>query len=110
MSKAEESGSVAVAATTEAYYDSEAADSFYAEIWGGEDIHIGVYQSPDEDIATASARTVETVAEQLDFLTQEFNREAYTICSKSNDIAITQAGLAMKAAIEQMREQVQNIE
>lgn len=52
----------------------------------------------------------EPVGRKLDFLTQEFNREANTICSKANDIAITQAGLAMKAAIEQMREQVQNIE
>lgn len=52
----------------------------------------------------------EPVGRKLDFLTQEFNREANTICSKANDIAITQAGLAMKATIEQMREQVQNIE
>ena len=50
------------------------------------------------------------VGRKLDFLTQEFNREANTICSKSNDIEITQAGLAMKAAIDQMREQVQNVE
>ena len=48
----------AVTATTEAYYDSDEADSFYAEIWGGEDIHIGIYQTPEEDVATASARTV----------------------------------------------------
>ena len=41
----EEAGAVAVTATTEAYYDSDEADSFYAEIWGGEDIHIGVYQA-----------------------------------------------------------------
>ena len=50
------------------------------------------------------------VGRKLDFLTQEFNREANTICSKSNDIEITKAGLAMKAAIDQMREQVQNVE
>lgn len=60
-----------VTATTEAYYDSDEADSFYAEIWGGEDIHIGIYQMPDEDVAAASARTVETVAEHVDFLTPE---------------------------------------
>lgn len=47
---------------------------------------------------------------RLDFLTQEFNREANTICSKSNDIDVTQAGLALKVAIDRMREQVQNIE
>jgi uncharacterized protein (TIGR00255 family) len=52
----------------------------------------------------------EPVGRKLDFLTQEFNREANTICSKANDIAITQGGLALKALIEQMREQVQNIE
>ncbi len=50
------------------------------------------------------------VGRKLDFLTQEFNREANTICSKSNDITITRQGLAMKAAIDQMREQVQNVE
>ena len=50
------------------------------------------------------------VGRKLDFLTQEFNREANTICSKSNDIEITKAGLAMKAAIDQMREQIQNVE
>ncbi len=63
-----EVGAASVTATTEAYYDSDEADSFYAEIWGGEDIHIGVYQLPDEDVATASARTVETVAGRVDFL------------------------------------------
>jgi uncharacterized protein (TIGR00255 family) len=52
----------------------------------------------------------EPVGRKLDFLTQEFNREANTICSKSNDIGVTRTGLALKAAIEQMREQVQNIE
>jgi len=50
------------------------------------------------------------VGRKLEFLTQEFNREANTICSKSNDTQITQAGLELKAAIDQMREQVQNIE
>ncbi len=60
-----------VVETTEAYYDSEEADSFYAEIWGGEDIHIGVYASPDEEVAAASARTVERVASRVDFLSTE---------------------------------------
>lgn len=66
-----ESGAAEVTETTEAYYDSEEADSFYAEIWGGEDIHIGVYASPDEDVATASARTVERVASGVDFLSTD---------------------------------------
>lgn len=50
------------------------------------------------------------VGRKLDFLTQEFNREANTLCSKSNDIDITRAGLALKTVIDQFREQVQNIE
>ncbi|MBO4323175.1 MAG: YicC family protein [Clostridia bacterium] len=50
------------------------------------------------------------VGKKLDFLMQEFNREANTICSKSNDIEITRFALALKNEIEKMREQVQNIE
>ena len=50
------------------------------------------------------------VGRKLDFLAQEFNREANTLCSKSNDAQITRAGLGMKVLIDQMREQVQNIE
>jgi uncharacterized protein (TIGR00255 family) len=47
---------------------------------------------------------------KLDFLAQEFNREANTLCSKANDVEITRAGLALKTVIDQLREQVQNIE
>ncbi len=47
---------------------------------------------------------------QLDFLIQEFNREANTICSKANDIEVTNCGLKLKGEIEKIREQVQNIE
>ena len=50
------------------------------------------------------------VGRKLDFLAQEFNRETNTLCSKSNDTEITRQGLQLKALIEQMREQVQNIE
>lgn len=50
------------------------------------------------------------VGRKLDFLVQEFNREANTTCSKSNDVAITKAGLALKNEIEKIREQVQNLE
>jgi uncharacterized protein (TIGR00255 family) len=50
------------------------------------------------------------VGRKLDFLTQEFNREANTLCSKAQDVALTQIGLALKAVIDQMREQVQNVE
>ena len=50
------------------------------------------------------------IGRRFDFLCQEFNREANTLCSKSADLALTRIGLALKAAIEQLREQVQNIE
>lgn len=50
------------------------------------------------------------VGRKLDFLVQEFNREANTACSKSNDAALTKAGLALKNEIEKVREQVQNVE
>lgn len=50
------------------------------------------------------------VGRKFDFLTQEFNREANTLCSKSNDANLTKIGLALKAVVDQMREQIQNIE
>ncbi len=50
------------------------------------------------------------IGRKLDFLIQEFNREANTLCSKSATAALTATGLKLKAAIEQLREQVQNIE
>jgi uncharacterized protein (TIGR00255 family) len=50
------------------------------------------------------------VGRKLDFLAQEFNREANTLCSKSADIALTRIGLALKAVIDQFREQAQNVE
>lgn len=50
------------------------------------------------------------VGRRLDFLSQEFNREANTLCSKAADIELTRVGLDLKAVIEQFREQVQNVE
>lgn len=50
------------------------------------------------------------VGRKLDFLTQEFNREANTLCSKSGSKDLTAAGLELKVAIDQMREQAQNVE
>ena len=50
------------------------------------------------------------VGRKLDFLAQEFNREANTLCSKSADITLTRTGLALKAVIDQFREQAQNVE
>ncbi|SMX35018.1 YicC/YloC family endoribonuclease [Actibacterium lipolyticum] len=52
----------------------------------------------------------EPVGRKLDFLMQEFNREANTLCSKSQSTALTRIGLDLKATIDQMREQVQNVE
>jgi len=50
------------------------------------------------------------IGRRLDFLCQEFNREANTLCSKADDLAMTNLGIELKAAIEQLREQAQNIE
>lgn len=51
--------------TAQAYYNSEDAENFYSRLWGGEDIHIGLYQSEDEPIIDASHRTVKRMAAQL---------------------------------------------
>ncbi|MEO0399508.1 MAG: YicC/YloC family endoribonuclease [Pseudomonadota bacterium] len=50
------------------------------------------------------------IGRQFDFLVQEFNREANTLCAKVPDLALKQIGLALKTVIDQMREQVQNVE
>ncbi len=55
-------------------------------------------------------QTTEPVGRKFDFLTQEFNREANTLCSKANDPSLTNIGLDLKTTIDQLREQVQNIE
>ncbi|NQU12399.1 methyltransferase domain-containing protein [bacterium] len=51
--------------TARAYYNSTDADTFYATIWGGKDIHIGLYDAPDDSIAEASHRSVERLAALL---------------------------------------------
>jgi uncharacterized protein (TIGR00255 family) len=63
-------------------------------------------------IAAAHALLAETtpIGRRFDFLVQEFAREANTLCSKSASAALTATGLRLKVAIEQLREQVQNIE
>jgi uncharacterized protein (TIGR00255 family) len=50
------------------------------------------------------------IGRRLDFLAQELNREANTLCSKSNDVELTNIGLELKRVVEQFREQVQNLE
>jgi sarcosine/dimethylglycine N-methyltransferase len=52
--------------TARDYYNSSDADTFYAEVWGGEDIHVGLYQSADEPIRDASRRTVDHLAQRLE--------------------------------------------
>jgi len=63
-------------------------------------------------IAAARGLLAEAVAigRKFDFLVQEFVREVNTLCSKSSSIPLTAVGLQLKAAVEQMREQVQNVE
>jgi uncharacterized protein (TIGR00255 family) len=63
-------------------------------------------------VAAARALLAEggAVGRKLDFLMQEFNREANTLCSKAGAAELTRIGLDLKAAIEQMREQIQNVE
>jgi sarcosine/dimethylglycine N-methyltransferase len=57
--------SVDAVATTRDYYNSDDADLFYSSIWGGEDIHIGIYCDPEESIPYASRRTVLHIAARL---------------------------------------------
>ena len=57
-----------------------------------------------------AAERGEPVGRKFDFLCQEFNREANTLCSKAAEIDLTRIGIGLKSAIEQMREQVQNVE
>jgi len=66
----------------------------------------------DSHIQAAHALLAEgtLIGRRFDFLVQEFNREANTLCSKSASVALTATGLKLKAAIDQLREQVQNIE
>lgn len=62
------------------------------------------------DEAVRLLQTGEPVGRRLDFLCQEFNREANTLCSKSGNADLTKIGLDLKAVIDQFREQIQNIE
>ncbi|MEJ0018267.1 MAG: YicC/YloC family endoribonuclease [Acetobacteraceae bacterium] len=62
------------------------------------------------EAAAALLREAGNIGRRFDFLVQEFNREANTLCSKSASVALTATGLKLKATIEQLREQVQNIE
>jgi len=60
-----------VVETARSYYNSDDADNFYFHVWGGEDIHIGLYERPDDSIAAASRRTVERMASRIQGLGAE---------------------------------------
>ncbi|MCB1548226.1 MAG: YicC family protein [Hyphomicrobiaceae bacterium] len=62
------------------------------------------------EAATELLAAREPVGRRLDFLAQEFNREANTLCSKSTSAEVTRVGLELKSVIDQLREQVQNVE
>jgi uncharacterized protein (TIGR00255 family) len=62
------------------------------------------------DAAAETLAKPGAVGRQLDFLAQEFNREANTLCSKSADVELTRIGLDLKTVIDQFREQIQNVE
>jgi uncharacterized protein (TIGR00255 family) len=62
------------------------------------------------EAARALVDAADPVGRKFDFLCQEFNRETNTLCSKSTLVPLTRIGLDLKTAVEQMREQVQNIE
>lgn len=62
------------------------------------------------EAARALLASGEAIGRKFDFLSQEFNREANTLCSKASDRSLTAIGLDLKTVIDQMREQVQNLE
>lgn len=67
---------------------------------------LGAHVGAARDLLAAGS----PIGRKLDFLSQEFNREANTICSKAGSVALTTLGLELKTVIDQMREQVQNVE
>jgi uncharacterized protein (TIGR00255 family) len=97
----------------------DASDRFDADRLHQEAILIASKADVREELDRLSShvaqarRLVETggsVGRRLDFLAQELNREANTLCAKSNDVELTNIGLELKAVVEQFREQVQNLE
>lgn len=96
-----------------------AADGFDPVRLHQEAVLLATRASVDEELVrlgghVAAARTLlgesAPSGRRLDFLAQELHREANTLCAKSNDGELTRIGLALKAVIDQFREQVQNIE
>lgn len=56
----------------EKYYDSDDADTFYQQVWGGEDIHVGIYDDPNEEIVNASHKTVEFMAGKINIINKPY--------------------------------------
>lgn len=71
MNKVMERDYAPAVATARDYYNSEDADNFYSLVWGGEDIHVGLYEHPREAVFDASRRTVAEMARRLPRLTAE---------------------------------------
>jgi len=97
----------------------EASDRFDADRLHQEAVLLATRADVEEEIQRLKAHVQaardlcasgEALGRRLDFLSQEFNREANTICSKANDPELSALGLALKTVIERFREQVQNVE
>ena len=97
----------------------EASNSFDSERLHQEAVLAAAKADVEEELARLDAHVAAaremleengSVGRKLDFLAQEFNREANTLCSKANAVDITRLGLTLKSTIDQLREQVQNIE
>lgn len=97
----------------------ESSDSFDSTRLHQEAVLAATRADVEEELArlqahVAAAREIlaenGAVGRKLDFLAQEFNREANTLCSKANAVDVTRLGLALKTVIDQLREQVQNVE
>ncbi len=97
----------------------EASDRFDADRLHQEAILIAAKADVREELDRLHAHVAQAnqlvekggaIGRRLDFLAQELNREANTLCAKANDIELSKIGLELKSAVEQFREQVQNLE
>jgi uncharacterized protein (TIGR00255 family) len=98
---------------------TDADNGFDTERLHQEAVLIATRADVEEELARLSAHVAGArdiliepgaVGRKFDFLAQEFNREANTLCSKANAVDVTRLGLTLKAVIDQLREQVQNVE
>lgn len=123
LSTTARAGAAAATAATRDRFQAQLADllasSFSEERLAQEAAALAVKSDVREEldrlfahIEAARALVVKggAMGRQLDFLTQELNREANTLCSKAQDMALKRIGLDLKTAVDRMREQVQNVE